>query len=799
MKNTNLIHNQKGSAYVIALMIAAGTVIVGLGTYAVINDQFKQLGANKGKSNIEVLYAATIAKAKIVFGKYYCLANKGKTTQDKKYINVFDPNFVSQYSELKLDTFGNLILSTLDKSIIYLDTPSGKIAFVDEIRDKIKIGHPISQGGKETAKVLFDKVVACRHIPKPGSVCPEPQRTISSDNAAVAFISDDNKKDFNRQCQTAPAPSPTASPPVCVTALRKAGMPESSSCRDILTQDPTTRNKDGFYNVKSKYTGLPICVYCDMSRDGGGWELAENIVTGGNSGSSYGGFGVRQEFGIPQDPSSASILESNFLSYVPQRAETILRTEGQNFSFDLKGKTPDDLPYSLGDNESLLFEYQITNPLQNANIISSLTFKTNKAGGSYVKLFEENTVPRCYSPYSNTSSYIDGFSYLDVFSWRQQPTIGQTAKCGLLWIIQQELANGFTSVNTMDISVATQIVIGSFYRRFYGQSPFDPKSLNNLSSGKSAKKLQIYFRELPPDPSVNGGRISAQAGVAVPSNEIYDAQTIYFVPYTSNKIALHSGPGNSIDPMFWELKTFSEMSVSLAGTVANRTYPVYAFYQKGASPELSIVLGSPFATNIMGSGEGQDFSGVSVAPGDVRKKLIGIIRTTSAGYTQDTKKARLIGNVNNRVSRSLEKSMTIWSWQVIGRVPNGSNWGPAAGPYLDPWAQDYVDSKVSFVVCGDSNVNFFVQDYAYNQLNVQYMQSVGVDNPHAFDSQQYTTGGGMYNSQGIWTSTYRELAWKPGSHDLWLTEGCTNAVSSRTTARQIGGGQITGGTGTVDN
>lgn len=148
------------------------------------------------------------------------------------------------------------------------------------------------------------------------------------------------------------------------------------------------------------------------------------------------------------------------------------------------------------------------------------------------------------------------------------------------------------------------------------------------------------------------GRLTLTSGTAVTTSDVTAAATLYFTPYKGNQIGLYNGSS-------WEMKTFSEISLSLSGYTASKPYDIWAYDNSGTVTLDSTVWtdGTTRATALTT----QD--GVYVKSGATTRRYLGTIYITSAGgVTEDSLTKRFVWNYYNRVRRELRRFESTDSW-----------------------------------------------------------------------------------------------------------------------------------------
>jgi len=134
------------------------------------------------------------------------------------------------------------------------------------------------------------------------------------------------------------------------------------------------------------------------------------------------------------------------------------------------------------------------------------------------------------------------------------------------------------------------------------------------------------------------GRLTLSSGNGLPTTDT-TGTTLYYTPFSGNKIALYNTATN-----LWELKTFTEISLALAGTAANTNYDVFVYNNADANT-LELATWSNETTRATALAL-QD--GVYVKSGASNKRYLGTIRTTTAGTSVSTSDQRFVWNCFNQ-------------------------------------------------------------------------------------------------------------------------------------------------------
>jgi len=144
------------------------------------------------------------------------------------------------------------------------------------------------------------------------------------------------------------------------------------------------------------------------------------------------------------------------------------------------------------------------------------------------------------------------------------------------------------------------------------------------------------------DPRVCDGRLTLTTGVPVTTADVTAATTLYFTPYTGDRISLYSGSA-------WVSRTFTEKTLALGTLTTDLPYDVFAYDNAGAVALelLAWTSKTARATAIVR----QD--GVYCKTGALTRRYLGTFHTTSTTTTEDSVAKRLLWNYANRVDRPL--------------------------------------------------------------------------------------------------------------------------------------------------
>jgi hypothetical protein len=158
--------------------------------------------------------------------------------------------------------------------------------------------------------------------------------------------------------------------------------------------------------------------------------------------------------------------------------------------------------------------------------------------------------------------------------------------------------------------------------------------------------------EIPVAPSQSDFRLTLATGDPTPATDQLAKTTLYLTHDTGNVIALRVGGR-------WAPASSAEVSLSLAGLLANTVYDIFAFWT-GAAVALE-ALAWASATARATALVRQD--GVQTKSGDPTRRWVGTISTTAAaGQCEDSYVKRYVWNAQNRVLRPLRRLDPTGTW-----------------------------------------------------------------------------------------------------------------------------------------
>lgn len=207
--------------------------------------------------------------------------------------------------------------------------------------------------------------------------------------------------------------------------------------------------------------------------------------------------------------------------------------------------------------------------------------------------------------------------------------------------------------------------------------------------------------------SVVNLRVSLTSGSAVPSADQLNATNIYIHPFNGNEIALYSTAS-----LRWQVVRFNGVQTfSLAGASSpNTNYDIYLYNSGTAlSPTLAVeyvAWGGDQTPPTRGSQ-----NGVVVRNGNPSRRLIGVVRTTSAGTSTIDLGGTITGaNSANFPKIYLSNFYNLYDARAVYFF--GSSWNSISGTFAPPPTSVYpTNPRVSWVQAGNTLVTAFLDLY----------------------------------------------------------------------------------------
>lgn len=266
-----------------------------------------------------------------------------------------------------------------------------------------------------------------------------------------------------------------------------------------------------------------------------------------------------------------------------------------------------------------------------------------------------------------------------------------------------------------------------------------------------------------------GGRLTLTSGVPVTTSDVTGAGTLYYTPYTHDKIALYDGTR-------WRMYTFTERALALTVT-SGSNYDVFLYDNAGT---LTLELSAAWTNDTTRADGLVTQNGVWVKSGAPTRRYLGTIRASGLNVTEDSVTKRFVWNMYNRVPRDLMGFDTTDSWTDAG---NGT-WSPMnAGAAV--WKREFVLGLTVQSIRAIASV----------YCTAGGMVSIAMDSTSTPSRTKTTFGGtasGNTNNNGVETAHFADYP-GIGYHYLQVLEN-TDSASSETfwgdNAGSIGGGNI---------
>ncbi len=156
--------------------------------------------------------------------------------------------------------------------------------------------------------------------------------------------------------------------------------------------------------------------------------------------------------------------------------------------------------------------------------------------------------------------------------------------------------------------------------------------------------------------TVPGGRLTLETGVPISSSNQTAKSTLYYTPYSGNRIDLWDGST-------WRPFLFTETSLSLILT-NGKNYDVFGFINTGTDT-LNLELSTAWTTDTARATALTTQDGILVKSGAGTRRYLGTLRATGTNTTEDSLRQRLVWNYYNRAPRTLaatETMATSWTY-----------------------------------------------------------------------------------------------------------------------------------------
>ena len=284
-------------------------------------------------------------------------------------------------------------------------------------------------------------------------------------------------------------------------------------------------------------------------------------------------------------------------------------------------------------------------------------------------------------------------------------------------------------------------------------------------------RSQVWNREREEDDVGSGicqGRLSLVSGDPAPAAEVVGAETLYFVPYQGNRVSLWTGDR-------WDVREFSELSLSLASVVSGKNHDVFVWSIGGV---VGLVHGSAWTTDNQRVDELAYNDGVLTLEDDKCRRYVGTIRGSATGKTTDSARQRFVASWASPLRRALNLEAA-GQWQYTVRTWREANGGNADGAG---------HSHVEFVTAGLCSVEpvwLSLRASAWNQGqwivgNVAFglegaLVPVGHGSCQMISGGVAASGGGLHlplscTLNKVFSAGYHRVAWLEISGDVAITD-----------------------------
>ena len=153
--------------------------------------------------------------------------------------------------------------------------------------------------------------------------------------------------------------------------------------------------------------------------------------------------------------------------------------------------------------------------------------------------------------------------------------------------------------------------------------------------------------------TVPGGRLTLVTGVPVTSVDQTAKSTLYYTPYSGNRIDLWDGS-------VWRPFLFTETSLSLT-LISGKNYDVFGYINTGTDT-LNLELSTAWTTDTARATALTTQDGILVKSGAGTRRYLGTLRATGTNTTEDSLRRRFVWNYYNQVPRGLYVNDSANSW-----------------------------------------------------------------------------------------------------------------------------------------
>jgi hypothetical protein len=149
------------------------------------------------------------------------------------------------------------------------------------------------------------------------------------------------------------------------------------------------------------------------------------------------------------------------------------------------------------------------------------------------------------------------------------------------------------------------------------------------------------------------GRLTLESNNPVSMGDQSAKSVVYYTPHTGSVISLYNTSTGK-----WDTINFIQTSITLSGLISDRNYDIFGYNNAGTlTLELNVWTNDTTRSISIVT---QD--GVYCKSGDLSRRYLGTIRTTSSNTTADTLSQRLVWNMSNRVRRKVFNPTAAGPW-----------------------------------------------------------------------------------------------------------------------------------------
>lgn len=265
------------------------------------------------------------------------------------------------------------------------------------------------------------------------------------------------------------------------------------------------------------------------------------------------------------------------------------------------------------------------------------------------------------------------------------------------------------------------------------------------------------------NPSLNGGRLSLST--SDPTATDITGSSIYFHPFTGNKIALYDGT-------IWKVHVLPKLTLALSGLTAGKNYDIFV-YDNSGTLTLEILVWTNDTTRATSLVR---IDGVLCKSGDTTRRYLGTFQATGTTTTADAESQWFLWNCYNRLPWVSFKEDSANSWTDAG---NGT-WSAINGG-SSVWKVEFVRGLNEDPIHATSHI----------MHNYIYLHAIALDSTSTFDRSKSTLGTHYDTGNGASTVAFFYDLPSAGYHYVQGIESTFTGVTG--TAYGDNGGSIGGG------